>query len=145
MSAQIELLVGKKWNDVAISEILSGVPIPEPETIGNESYIELPKIGVSLVLSDGETISAIHLHCKGHEGYSQYTGRTPVDIAFQMSRELVREYLGLPTEHGDGGHIMLLGYRPAWDAFSVNGKRLHIEYAEDSQSIRLMTISDFSQ
>jgi hypothetical protein len=145
MSTQIELLVGRKWRDEAISEALSealnGMPIPEPEAIGDESYIELPEVGVSMVLPDGETIFAIHLHCEGHEGYSQYTGNTPVDIAFDMSRKLVREYLGHPTEHGDEGHIMLLGYRPAWDAFNVSGKRLHIEYAEDGQSIRLMTIS----
>jgi hypothetical protein len=141
MSTKIELLVGKKWRDVAISEALNGMPIPEPEAIGDESYIELPEAGVSMVLPDGETISAIHLHCEGHEGYSEYTGTTPADIAFDMSRETVREYLGLPMEHGDGGHIMLLGDRPAWDAFNVNGKRLHIEYAEDSYSIRLMTVS----
>jgi hypothetical protein len=142
MSAQIELLVGRKWRDEAISEALNGMPIPEPQAIGDESYIELPEAGVSMVLPDGETITAIHLHCEGHEGYSQYTGTTPADIAFDMNRQLVREYLGVPMEHGDGGRIMLLGYRPAWDAFNVSGKRLHIEYAEDSQSISLMTVSN---
>jgi hypothetical protein len=141
MSTKIELLVGKKWSDAALSEALNGMPIPEPQAIGDESYIELPEAGVSMVLPDGETITAIHLHCEGHEGYSQYTGTTPADIAFDMNRQLVREYLGLPMEHGDGGRIMLLGYRPAWDAFNIGEKRLHVEYAEDGQSIRLMTIS----
>lgn len=119
---------------------LNGV-ISDTEKIGDESYVELPLIGISMVLPDGETISAVHLHASGHEGYSEFQGELPAGIVFAMSREEARSRLGNPAQCGDGGRVLLLGLRPAWDAFIVDGQRLHLEYTEDNQSIRLVTIS----
>jgi hypothetical protein len=141
MKAQIQSLVGQTMNAVrGMGIFLNGV-IPDAEKIGDESYVELPLIGISMVLPDGEMISAVHLHASGHEGYSEFQGELPAGIVFAMSREEARDRFGNPAQCGDGGRVLLLGLRPSWDAFIVDGQRLHLEYAEDNQSVRLVTIS----
>lgn len=141
MSALVQSLLGKSPHDVRSMDIFRSVVMPAVEKIGDESYLELPSIGISMVLPDGETISAVHLHASGHEGYSEFQGELPAGIVFAMSREEARDRLGNPAQCGDGGRVLLLGPRPAWDAFIVDGQRLHLEYTEDNQSISLVTIS----
>jgi hypothetical protein len=142
MNAQIKSLLGKKLSDIRGMEIFRNILMPDVEEIGDESYLELPLLGISMVLPDGETISAVHLHAFGHEGYSEFQGELPAGIVFAMSREAARDRLGNPAQCGDGGRVLLLGPRPAWDAFIVDGQRLHLEYSEDNQSVRLITISE---
>lgn len=141
MKVPIQLLLGETMDDVGGMEIFRSVSMRNVEKIGDESYLELPLLGISMVLPDGETISAVHLHASGHEGYSEFQGELPAGIVFAMSREEARDRLGNPAQCGDGGRVLLLGPRPAWDAFIVDGQRLHLEYSEDNQSVRLITIS----
>lgn len=144
MKAPIQSLVGKSTNDVRGMEIFRNIGMPDVEEIGDESYLELPSIGISMVLSDDQTISAVHLHASGHEGYSEFQCELPAGIVFAMSREEARTRLGNTAQCGDAGRVPLLGPRPAWDAFIVDGQRLHLEYAGDNQSIRLVTISSIA-
>lgn len=141
MKTEIQLLVGKKLSDVEGKEIFQGVVMPEPELIGDESYVELLGLGVSMVLPDGETIATVQLHGEGNEGYSRFSGEIPAGISFAMSRDQVRNLLGFPVQSGDGGHVVLLGHRPAWDAYKIDEQRLHIEYSDDNESIGLITVS----
>lgn len=141
MKAPIQSLVGQNINDVHGMGIFRNVAMLDVEKIGDESYLQLPLLGISMVLPDGETISAVHLHASGHEGYSEFQDELPAGIVFAMSREEARARLGNPAQCGDGGRVLLLGPRPAWDAFIVDGQRLHLEYSEDNQSVRLITIS----
>lgn len=141
MNAPVQSLLGISRHDVRCMDIFRSVVMPAVEKIGDESYLQLPLLGISMVLPDGETISAVHLHASGHEGYSEFQGELPAGIVFAMSREEARDRLGNPAQCGDGGPVLLLGPRPAWDAFIVDGQRLHLEYSEDNQSVRLITIS----
>jgi hypothetical protein len=144
MSTQIQSLIGKKLRDVRGMDMFRSVVMPDIEKIGDEGYLEIPLLGISMVLPDGEITSAVHLHSFGHDGYSEFQGEIPAGIVFAMSRDEVRSRLGNPVECGDGGRVLLLGPRPAWDAYVVDGQRLHLEYAEDKRSIRLVTISAFT-
>lgn len=144
MKTLIQSLLGKKPHEIRDTRIFLGVQMPDPERIGDESYIEFPSLGISMVLPDGETISAIQLHGEGHEGYSQFSGEIHAEITFQMSRYQIRGYLGSPVQHGDGGKVVFLGDKPAWDAYSIDGHRFHFEYAKDNKSIQLVTISSAS-
>lgn len=141
MKTEIQLLVGKKLSHVEGKGIFQAVVMPEPELIDDESYVELLGLGVSMVLPDGETIAAVQLHSENHEGYSQFSGEIPAGISFAMNRGQVRNLLGLPVQSGGGGNVVLLGPRPAWDAYKIDEYRLHVEYADDNNSIRLITIS----
>lgn len=144
MKTLIQSLLGKKLHEIPEKKFFLDVQIPEPERIGDESYVEFPSLGISMVLPDGETISAIQLHGEGHEGYSQFSGEIHSEITFQMSRDQIREYLGSPVQHGDGGKVVFLGDKPAWDAYSIDGHRFHFEYTRDNKSIQLVTISPAS-
>lgn len=141
MKTEIQMLVGKKLSDVGGAGIFQKTNMPEPELIGDESYVELLDLGVSMVLPDGETIAAVQLHDENHEGYSRFSGEIPAGISFVMSRQQVRNLLGLPVQSGDGGHVVMLGHRPAWDAYKIDEQRLHIEYSDDNESIGLITVS----
>lgn len=140
MSAMIQSLLGKDLSEIARFPLFRDVEIPELEMIGNEGYIEFQSLGVAMVVSEENVISAVHLYSEGHEGYSRFAGAVPAGASFSMSRDEARGLLGKPVESGDGGIVMLLGYRPAWDAFHVDGQRLHFEYSEDKTSVRLITI-----
>lgn len=144
MKPPIQSLVGQNINDVHDMGIFRNVAMLDVEKIGDESYLQLPLLGISVVLPDRETISVVHLHASGHEGYSEFQGELPAGIVFAISREEARARLGNPAQCGDGGRVPLLGPRPAWDAYIVDGQRLHLEYAGDNQSIRLVTISSIA-
>jgi hypothetical protein len=144
MKNKIEFVLGKKVKEIQDTADFRGVSVPVPELIGDEYYIEIPSIGVSMVLPDGETVTAIHLHAENHEGYSQYQGEIPTGILFSMSREQVRKILGAPIQYSDGRKVLLLGERPAWDAYIINDLKIHFEYAENTDSIGLVTLSTMS-
>jgi len=141
MKTPVGSLVGKSIHEIKCVDIFHGVEMPNLEFIGDEAYLEFKTLGISMVLFDGETVSAVQLHGEGHEGYSEFLGEIPSGITFQTSRDRVRDTLGKPLESGDGGRVLLLGFRPPWDAYLINGQRLHFEYKDDSESIQLVTIT----
>lgn len=142
MSAMIQSLLGRDLSEISSFPLFQDVEIPELEMIGDEGYVEFQSLGFAMVVSEERVISAIHLYSEGHEGYLQFAGTVPAGASFSMSRGEVRSLLGKPVESGDGGAVMLPGLRPAWDAFHVDGQRLHFEYSENKESVRLITIQD---
>jgi hypothetical protein len=141
MIESIEKLLGLDFESIRSSDVLSGVQIPEPEFIDLDSYIELPNLGVSLVLTRGEFVSTIQLYSQGRDGYREFDGKVPGDIVFSMSRADVRGKLGDAKSSGEAVSVPILGDKPAWDKFDVGGIAVHVEYCSDLTSVGLVSIS----
>jgi len=137
----LDSLLGMRYVDLGKLDILRMYKLPDRERIEDRSYANLSDAGVSLVLPDHETIGAVQLHAPGHEGFSGYPGPLPGGLTFDMDRDDVRNALGAPDRHGEEGAVLLLGKKPAWDSFALNGHRLHVEYAFGGRGIQLVTLT----
>ncbi|MEN2425423.1 hypothetical protein [Chromobacterium vaccinii] len=140
MEKPIDLL-GHSYSHLVNSKAFSPFNPSAPERIGEESYVEIFEVGVSLVLPDGVIVETVHLHSQGHEGYIQFGGELPDGLSFDMDRQHVRSLLGEPYAYSDGVEVIILGKKPAWDAYKRNGYHLHVEYSDDRSSIRLITLN----
>jgi hypothetical protein len=137
---QVSDLLGQRYEDLRASSIL-GPDMPEAELIGDQSYVSLPEQGMSLVLPDNERVGTIQLYAAGHEGFSQFDGDVPSGIAFAIPRSEVRKQLGAPVLCGERQSIPVLGEKPAWDSYLLNGIRMHIEYSLQGESVQLISLT----
>jgi hypothetical protein len=139
--AIIETLLGKRYSDLQRFPYFADITIPPRELIGDQSYVNLPTQGISLVLPDHESVQAVQLHSQGHEGYSGYRGDIPENLSFHMKRSDVRDRLGTPESSGEAREVILLGVKQAWDSFVCGDRRIHVEYLADAIGIQLITIT----
>lgn len=133
-------LLGQRYADLRASSAL-GQGMPEAESIGDQSYVSLPAQGVSLVLLDNDRVGVIQMHGAGHEGFAQFAGDVPGGIAFAMSRSQIRQLLGTPDRHGEKQKVPVLGDKPAWDNYLIDGMRVHVEYTLTGQSVQLISLA----
>lgn len=138
---KIESLLGVRYPDLAQAAALAGADVPQRETVVDQSYVSFPALGVSLVLPDNETVSAVQLHASEHEGFVGYSGPIPGRLTFGMNRHDVRALLGAPVESGEEKDVILLGRKPAWDSFKLGAIKMHVEYSAGEGPIQLVTIT----
>ena len=108
---------------------------PEPmKTFTYQGYVELKKHGISVMfkqapwvipsseITDSEALylDAFHFHREAHEGYSEYRGSLPGEVAFGDSLEAVVGKLGEPLATGGGGFSTVLKkVVPYWVRYSL--------------------------
>lgn len=99
---------------------------------GQESGVEV------LTESDG-AVAAVFLFSTHSEGEVAYEGALPSDLAFGMSRDQVREVLGIPEESREP-NMHLGDIICPWDKFPVGGVWLHVQYLLDASQIQGVTL-----
>jgi hypothetical protein len=134
--------IGKTVAELRRHPDFGATGIPDPEQIGDESYVEVTELGMSFVLPDGATVSAVHLYADGRDGYLEFKGLLPFDLSFRKSRSEIRAMLGEPVEADDGGVLPIIGAYNPFDLFVREDQRLRVEYVNDLTSVSLMTIGN---
>ena len=134
-------LLGLRYEQLASSNVLRGVELPELERIEDRSYLSVLSSGISFVFLDNETVGAIQLHAQDHEDFIGYAEPLPENLSFNMSRAEVRRLLGEPNQHGEEQEVIFLGKKPAWDAFLIDDVKIHLEYNFSESQIQLITIT----
>ncbi|SFI94038.1 hypothetical protein SAMN03159338_0365 [Sphingomonas sp. NFR04] len=131
---------------IAAEELLGKLPNQLPqlgeityERLDDRDYLSSIAFGISLVVVDGH-VAAVFLYGGGKEGFARFPFRVPLDLTFDMSREVVRSRLGSPEESAEAGQMPVLGWKPAWDRFVRDGFELHAEYSEDLTSVQMFTV-----
>ncbi|MDR3614364.1 MAG: hypothetical protein P4L53_12445 [Candidatus Obscuribacterales bacterium] len=142
MNSLPNLLIGKTVAELRRHPDFVDTLIPDPEQVGDESYIEMTELGMSFVFPDGETVSSVHLYADGRDGYSQFRGVLPFGLSFQKSRSEIRVLLGEPVEADDGGVLPIIGAYNPFDLFLLDDQRIHVEYVNDLTSVSLITLGD---
>ncbi|MCW3640077.1 hypothetical protein [Burkholderia cenocepacia] len=136
-----EALLGMKYDDLSSAPFFSGQLVPLREVVVDQSYVSCQALGVSLVLPDNETVTAVQLHADRHEGFVGYARALPSGLEFRMNRQEARAILGAPQKSGEEKELPLFGKTSAWDSFIVDGLRLHVEYLLGGNGIQLVTLT----
>jgi hypothetical protein len=140
MAVSLATLLGMRFDDPRLAEML-GIDGPvATSSIEHVSYAGFAELGISLVLSDHEHVSAIQLHADRHEGYRQFQGPLPCEVDFAMSRDRLRRTFGKPERSGEAGPVPPLGDMPPWDKWRLGGAFLHAEYQFGAESVRMFSL-----
>lgn len=141
MPASLSSLLGLKLDIVARSRFARSLgEQPTTELIEDRFYMEFRESGV-LIDADLEGDSrSIFFFAEGHQGYKGFAGCLPDGVTFSDSRSDVRNRLGTPTASGEGGSVPVFGTTPAWDRFDKDAYSLHLQYADDFQSVTQVTV-----
>jgi hypothetical protein len=120
----------------------------------DQGYAEFKRIGVSVMFKEARLVlpraeitdprmlivSAIHLHRKKHEGYSEYQGHLPNGLVFGDREADVIRKMGEPEGKGGGGISTVL-HRPIprWLRYSLDDSLFHLQLDVNSR-VEMVTI-----
>jgi hypothetical protein len=105
------------------------------------SYLELPSLGISFVLSDDDKVTTVHLYSDNRDDYLQFVGAMPFGLSFSMSQNSVFLLLGKPQRAIQDELDPLLGKMMARDIYVIGSYSVSVEYASLKQEISLISIS----
>lgn len=138
-------LIGKQLRELSPALGYFVVPDRPPEgdpEYGLDRYIEFPDRGFAIVIDWNDVCSCVQLFGADKDpSYQQYAGPLPEGLTFNSSRIDVREALGAPVESRDSdSRIFELQILP-WDWFDYLGQKVHFEYGETLDSVRMVSIA----
>jgi hypothetical protein len=133
-------IVGRRLDELAVLALLGLNSAPTKEKIGDRDYVELKARGISLVLRNDHVL-AVQLHAGGRDSFSRYDGPIMGGATFEMTRDDLRNLLGVPQRSGEAT-TGILGKMPPWDRWSLGGVCLHAEYEADTKGVRLFTMNE---
>ena len=93
-----------------------------------------------------QDLNSIFLYGYGNKNMQAFTGKLPLDLKFEMSREAVRLQLGTPDWSIEGGGKGILAATNLADKWlTKSGEGIRIEYSEDHKSIKHVSIASAKQ
>jgi hypothetical protein len=144
---QLQALLRKRADHPAVMELTNRKP-NEFNRSAHTGYVALVKEGISVMFKEAPWVvpvndttdlkslhlDAFHFRREGHDGYSQFTGVFPKNIAFGNSRPEIESKLGKPAATGGGGYIKLLKKPiPHWLKYSLGKDWLHLQLDADGK------------
>jgi hypothetical protein len=97
--------------------------------------------GIGITMPKTLRIDTIQLYAEGKDGSSMFKADLPHNLNFSFNRTKVRQTLGVPQRSGGGQTILYIGYTANWDKYFFDRYTLHLQYANDNNSIQLLTIA----
>lgn len=104
-------------------------------------YLTNESEGIELVISNSFIIDTVHIFSGNYMDAKAFKSDLPFNIKFSFSRSDVQEIFGKPNKTGGGHKALYIGYVPFWDKYYFDGYSLHFRYAEDNNSIDMVTIA----
>jgi hypothetical protein len=138
-------LVGKPVSDIA-SVLGSPVVVPDRPPQGDpdyglDRYVEYPDRGFAVVVDWDDVARCVQFFAgEADQGYRRYEGALPHGLHFGSSRAEARDAMGPPAVSRDkGGLSSPLKIRP-WDWFVHEGLKVHFEYQDDCDGVRMVSV-----
>jgi hypothetical protein len=103
------------------------------------SYLAGTAVGYQLVHFSGRVATAF-LYVEPAEGFAAFAGPLPGGLSHEATRSEVRSCFGMPERSGEAVTVRGLGRQGAWDRFAVGDIRVHFQYAEPGQRVRLVSV-----
>jgi len=149
---KLQSLLGLRADDRAVVE-LHGQDALSIERSGHLGFVEFKSSGVSVMFKEAPWVipeaqmsdpavlhvSAVHLHRKDHEGYSQYDGQLPGGVVFGDSKQAVVRKLGKPLSTGGGGVSLLKLPIPFWLKYVSRDTVLHFQL-DGHETVEMLTL-----
>src|SRR5262245_11857022 len=140
VTSEALVLVGSKLQKASTTLGQALIELGLREQFGDRIAVELPSLGISVSTDLNDVVRSVHLYADGTDGYSQFPFSLQ-GIDMGSTRQTVQDALGAPVEHGPGTVCTDLGRSGDWEVYLVRGNRVHIEYACDTDRIRLVTLN----
>lgn len=108
---------------------------------GERKYYTFSELGFDYVFDEGRLHSAHFLGTPDHAARI-FSGPLPNGLSFADAQHAVVEKLGQPLKRHEGNPDPrpMVQVHP-WMLFQCSGYRLHVEFAMDKASVRLVTLS----
>ena len=126
------------------------VPSRPPEgdpDYGLDRYLAFPERGFSIVLDWNDIARCVQLFGgEEDQNYVRYAGALLPGVGFENSRAEIRHAMGPPAESriAGGSGILGLKIRP-WDWFAFEGMKVHFEYKDACDGVRMISILPIAQ
>ena len=92
-----------------------------------------------MYFDNGRLVSVFLYSKQKEQGYSQYTLPLPLGISFGQSKPDLLRRIGNPSASG-GGKKGVFGYIPEWIKYEKGRYSLHIEFANETGLIQMVTL-----
>ena len=124
---------------VAVDGLASSTGPDYEEGEPRRSYLTNLAAGYQLLCHSGRVVTAF-LYAEPAEGFAAFPGSLPGGLARGTRRAEVLARFGAPERSGEAVTVPGLGRQGAWDRFAVDAVRVHFQYTEPEQSIRLVSV-----
>jgi hypothetical protein len=110
---------------------------------GDTHYLINKEKGITINLNpNGLYVEAVFLYANGVDDSKEYNGIMPLDLHFNMSRKQVQEKLGQPDHTIEKSGVGLMAVTNSADIYiRESNQKVYVQYEEDEQSIRLISLS----
>ncbi|MBX7105547.1 MAG: hypothetical protein K1X57_15800 [Gemmataceae bacterium] len=95
--------------------------------------------GYELMHYSGRVATAF-LYAEPADGFTAFPHPLPGGLSRGATRADVRARFGIPEKSGEAVTITGLGRQGAWDLFTVGGIRIHFQYTESGDCVRLVSV-----
>lgn len=92
--------------------------------------------GLELQCDCNDIINAIFMHSAEYGGFDE----SLIEFSFNMTRNKVREHLGMPSKKSEKLIHPILGECGPWDRFTKSEGTIHFEYFLDASAINKITL-----
>jgi hypothetical protein len=138
-------VVGAPVNSALVQALITAdslIASAEPDLEEGEpqrSYLSSPTAGYQLMHERGR-VETVFLYVEPADGFAAFSGSLPGGLQRGVTRQDVRAKFGQPERSGAPVEISGLGRQGAWDRFAVGAIRIHFQFTEPEQRIRLVTV-----
>lgn len=104
--------------------------------LAGRTHISAKQLGLAFSHEADGRISTAFLFADGVQGASECVLELPLGMQFGMGRDEVRAAVGVPVASASDG----TGHAMGWDAYLVDGVRIHFEFSQGGAGIELVTL-----
>jgi hypothetical protein len=113
---------------------------PPDDDLPDRRYVTTHDSGVELSTDLEGMVRVVYLHLNGHEAKPAFVGDLPLGLSAGFMQRDVRRLLGQPQFERPGRDVPLLGRYGPSDRYDFDAYSIHLQYAETSSSLVLVTV-----
>ena len=141
MDFEFHKLLGIPLDEVAQTQVMRSLNDPgEIIQVTERCHLLLRQASISLTADERGHVLAVMFFRAGYRGLPGFTHPLPGGLSFSHTREQVLRLLGPPSSTGSEKVIEYYGKVPRWDRFERPNHWLHIDYCDDGQGIKQVTL-----
>jgi len=124
---------------VAADVLASSVEEDLEEGVPVQSSLSGTNAGYEIVHCSGR-VTTVFLYAEPADGFAAFSHTLPGGLRRGSTRADVCARFGIPERSGEAMTIAGLGPQGAWDRFAVGGIRVHFQYTEFGERVRLVSV-----
>ena len=141
MDPEFHKLLGMALDEAAQTQLVRSLnDAGEVIQITERCHLLLRQVSMSLTADERMRVIAVMFYRAGYQGLPGFSHPLPEGLDFSHTREEVLRLLGPPASTGGEKVVEYYGKIPKWDRFERPDHWLHVEYCDDDQGIKRVTL-----